>query len=219
MFLRFSGIALLLTANVALHGANILNVTGTSNFGFTGQPAFVIGWNQSTPYTGVTIAMPLEDNTPTPLTGVEGTVYLVNSIGPGTTSANQVAAPVSVSGLTGSFGSITLFSGLTLPAGNYYVVLVPTNTNPMSSSPEGQSSANTVTTTGASVTALGAGVPSSPLAGYPPASSVTLSSGNIDISVTGTQAPNLTPAPSSLILVSIGLVCASLWLARRKFAA
>jgi hypothetical protein len=218
MFHRFASTTLLLVAATGLHGANVVTTTGTSPFGFSGQPAFVIGWNQAISYTGVTITMPLLDSTPTPLTGVEGTVYLVNQIGPGTTSANQVAAPVQISGLTGAYTTVTLFSGLSLPAGNYYLVLVPTNTNPMSASPEGSSGANVTNTTGTSVTSLGAGVPTT-LAGYPPASSTTLNTpGNIFFSATGTAGLPSTPAPSTLSLLLVGMLCAGLWMARRKFA-
>jgi hypothetical protein len=212
-------VAVLFTASVALQAANIITTTGTSPFGFTGQPAFVLSWSQSAGYTGVTITMPLVDNTPTPLSGVEGTVYLTNQIGPGTTSANNIAAPVNISGLTGTVSTVTLFTGLTLPPGNYYLTLVPTNTNPMSSSPQGASGANVTVTTGTSVITLGAGVPGT-VAGFPPASTVTINPpGNIFYSATGTLVPNLTPAPSSLLLMlTVVLAGAGFWFARRKFA-
>jgi hypothetical protein len=216
MFHRFAGAALLFTASIALHAANVITTTGTAPFGFTGQPAFIIEWNQTIGYTGVTITMPLVDNTPTPLSGVEGTVYLTNQLGPGTTTANQIASK-QISGLSGTVGTVTLFTGLTLPPGNYYLMLVPTNTNPMSSSPQGASGVNITTTTGTSVTALGAGVPST-VAVFPPDSTVTLSTGNIFFTVTGTLAPSLTPAPSSLILMlTVLAMAAGLWLVRRKF--
>lgn len=225
MFNKIANAALIVATAVSLRGVPLLiSTTGTSPFGFTGQPAFVIGWNQAVNYTNVTITMPLQDNTATPLSGVEGTVYLVNQIGPGTTAANQVAAPVQITGLTGTFSTKTLFSSLNLPAGNYYLVLVPTNTNPMSSSPEGSSSPNFTTSTGPSVTALGSGVPSAPLAGYPPASAVTLNTGNIFFTALGvagaapTPIPG-TPAPATLILSLTGIACVGLWMARRKFAA
>ena len=216
MFYRLSGIALLLTANVALHGANILNVTGTNSFSFTGQAAFVVGWTQTATYSGVTVSMPLQDNTPTPLIGVEGTVYLMNSIGPGTTAANQVTPPFTISSLGSSFAPVTLF-GLTLAPGTYYVVVVPTNSTPMSASPEGGPSVNTVVTPGTSVTTLGAGVPGA-LAGYPPASTVVLTPpGNIYLTVTGTLVPVLptTPAPSTWILVLLGIASLAVFQALR----
>ena len=92
MLRKLTKFTLLLAAASGLHAANILTTTGSSPFGFTGQPGFVLAWNQAISYTGVTITMPLVDNTPTPLSGVQGTVYLTTQIGPGTTAANQVAA-------------------------------------------------------------------------------------------------------------------------------
>src|ERR1700689_1855570 len=165
MFNRFARDALLLTVTFALRAGpapNIIFTTGTSPFGFTGQPAFVMGWNQSLGYTNVTITAPLEDNTAAgPIGGTEGTVYLMNQVGPGTTTANQVAPPVLVSGLTNAFTTVTLFSGLSLPPGNYYLVLVPTNASPMSMSPEGASGGNVTVTTGTAVSTPGAAVPPS----------------------------------------------------------
>ncbi|MGO9232117.1 MAG: PEP-CTERM sorting domain-containing protein [Bryobacteraceae bacterium] len=219
MFFRFAGVALLFTASIALHAANIINTTGSNSFGFNGQLAFVTAWDQTVPYSGVTITMPLEDNSAGgPIGGVEGTVYLMNQIGPGTTAANQVVAPVNVSGLTAAFTNVTLFSGLTLFPGHYYIVLVPTNASPMSMSPDG-TNVGAVVTTGTSVTTLGVGVPAA-LAAYPPASTVTLNPpGNLYLNVTGTQLPLATPVPSSLLLTLAGLVAVGLWFAKRKFAA
>jgi len=220
MFKRLASVAILLTASVVLHAANIINATGTNSFGFTGQPGFVTAWSQAVSYTGVSISMPLADQSAGgPIGGVEGTVYLMNQIGPGTTSANQVVAPLSVSGLTATSTPVTLFSGLSLPPGSYYIVLIPTNASPMSMSPEGFNAGNSVTT-GTSVTSLGVGVPAT-IAGYPPASTVTLGPpGNLYLSVTGTLAPSqgAAPVPSSLLLALAGLaVVAGWWFVRRRF--
>lgn len=52
-----------------------------------------------------------------------GTAYLTTRIGPGTTTANQLASvPFSVTGIDTPVLT-TLFSGLTLGAGTYYLVL------------------------------------------------------------------------------------------------
>ena len=58
MFNRLASVAILFTASIALHAANIINTTGTNSFGFNGQLGFVIAWNQTIGYTGVTITMP-----------------------------------------------------------------------------------------------------------------------------------------------------------------
>jgi hypothetical protein len=51
-----------------------------------------------------------------------GTAYLTTSFGPGTTTANQIAA-VTFSELPGVSSTIQLFSGLDLPAGSYYLTV------------------------------------------------------------------------------------------------
>jgi hypothetical protein len=211
----------LFTMGVVLHAANIINTSGSNSFGFSGQPAFVTAWNQTIGYSGVSIVMPLKDNsTGGPIGGVEGTVYLMNQIGPGTTTANQVAAPVQISGLTNAFTPITLFTGLTLPPGNYYVVLVPTNAIPMSMSPDG-TNISVVVTTGTAVTSLGAGVPPT-LAAYPPASTATLfTPGNLYINVTGDEAPSPIPVSSwaSLGVMMAGLAGIGLYWVWKRSAA
>jgi hypothetical protein len=199
---RFTVLMALLATTALVHAANVISASGPSPFGFGNQAVFVLGWSQGVVYTNVTITMPLEDNSSGgPIGGVEGTVYLMNQIGPGTTSANQVVPPITISGLTNAFTPRTLFTGLMLPAGNYYVVLVPTNKSPSSMSPEG--SGSSVVTTGASVTFLGIADPSS-AAVYPPATSFALGTGegSFFVTVTGDQiATPSTPVPPSLILV------------------
>lgn len=218
MFHRLTTLAVLLASTSALHAGNLLTVTGTSPSGFYNQTSFVWGWSQAATYTNVTITMPLEDETtPNPIGGVEGTVYLMNQIGAGTTSANQVVAPFQISGLTASYTTVTLFSGLTLPAGNYYLVLVPTAVSPMTASPA-EVSTGQVVTTGPSVAVIGDGATIS-LASYPPATTITLQTpDNLFLSITGNASIPNTPAPSSLILLLTGLAATGLWLARRKFA-
>jgi hypothetical protein len=202
MRFRFASLMILLATTAFAHAANVINATSPSPFSFGNQAVFVTAWAQGAVYTNVTITMPLEDNSSGgPIGGVEGTVYLMNQIGPGTTTANQVAPPIAISGLTNAFTPRTLFTGLTLPAGNYYVVLVPTNTNPTSMSPAASSSP--VVTLGTSVTALGSNTAHSS-AVYPPSTSVTLGTaeGSLLFTVTGDPAAPTptTPVPPSLIL-------------------
>jgi hypothetical protein len=202
MRFRLASLMALVATTALVQAANVINATGPSSVFFGNQAVFVLGWSQGAAYTNVTITMPLEDNTSGgPIGGVEGTVYLMNQIGPGTTTANQVAPPISISGLTSAFTSRTLFTGLTLPAGNYYVVLVPTNKSPLSMSPSGSNSS--VVTTGTSVTFLGTDNTAS-AAVYPPATVVSLGTGegSLTFAVAGDPAglPS-TPVPPSLILV------------------
>ena len=219
MLFKISAIAALLTANVALEAGNVFSVTGPTPFAITGETGDVFSWTQASGYTNVTITMPFEDVTSGgPIGGVEGTVYLMKQVGPGTTTANQVAPPVSISGLTASFTTRTLFTGLTLGPGTYYIVLARTNTS--SISPEGTSTPTIAADAG--VADGGEGITFA-VAPYPPASTFIPSPlqkpTNNFITVTGDLlvGPG-TPAPSSLILLLIGLAGAGLYAARRKFA-
>jgi hypothetical protein len=132
MRFRFvSFMAILATAGL-VNGANIINATGPSPFGFGGAQVFVTARAQGLTYTN-----------------------LMNQIGPGNTATKQVALPVAISGLTNAFTSRTPFSGLTLAAGKYFLVLVPTNAEPSSMSPEGSGSSGVAA--GTSVSFLGLG--------------------------------------------------------------
>ena len=194
--------------------ANIYTLSGPGLFGFSGFPLFVQSWSQTTTYTNVSITMPLADLSAPPISGVQGTVYLMRQIGVGTTAASEVVAPVSITGLTGLSATRTLFSGLTLALGNYYVVLVPTTATPQSMSPF---AASTVTlAVGSGAAALGTAAPFT-VAVYPPATdmAVSLTENNLIITVTGDaagvaqSAPVATPSLSAaglnlLLLMMIG---------------
>ena len=198
---------LLLTA-VAARAATIYDVSGPSPFGFANQTVLVEAWHQNAIYNGVTITAPLEDNSSGgPIVGVEGTVYLTNSIGPGTTVANLVAPPVPISGLTNTFTVRTLFSGLTLGPGTYYLTFRSTNSNPLSMSMEGSSTP--IIATGPGVADAGADGQITPDP-FPPATAVTLSPpGNLFVSVTGNLVTNFAvPALSPSILLVLGLALA-----------
>ena len=173
MRFRLPAITLLLTTASLLSAADVFTVTAPSGFGFS-DTAQAVGFRTTTFYTNVTISMPLKDDTSGgPIGGTEGTAYLVNAIGTGATAANEVAPPVTISGLTGSFASRTLWSGISLPPGTYYVVLVAAaNTTPPTTpslSAEGGSALSMVVSLGAGVSDVGARVTSA-IAPYPPAS-------------------------------------------------
>ena len=173
MLLRLLAVTLLLTTASLLSAANVFTVTAPSGASF-GDTAQAVGFRTTTFYTNVTISMPLLDGSSGgPIGGTEGTAYLVNAINTGATAANEAAPPVTISGLTGSFASRTLWSGISLPPGTYYVVLVAAaNTTPAASpslSAEGGSSGSMVVTTGVGVSDVGARVTSA-IAPFPPAS-------------------------------------------------
>jgi hypothetical protein len=133
--------------------------------------------------------------------------------------ANQAALPVSISGLSATFTNRTLFSGLTLTPGTYYIVLARTTTNSLVV----QGSSTPTVTLGSGVVDRGEGIAFS-LAAYPPASGFIPSPvlqvpTNIFISITGDlAAPSAIPATSPLVLLLTGLAVVGLFTARHKFA-
>jgi hypothetical protein len=220
MRLRLASVLALLAMAGTAQAANIFNITGPAPFGFGNQIVIVQAWSQTTIYTGVSIVMPMADLTAGgPIGGVEGTVYLMKRIGPGTTAADEVAPPVSISGLTALFTNQTLFSGLTLSSGNYYLVINSTSINSLSASPEGSSSA--VVTPGVGVAALG-GASALVAAPYAPASSLSLNPpGNLFITVTGNfVGSGVVPTLSTVGLAAllVGLAGAALFLLRQRTA-
>ena len=91
-------------------------------------------WSQSKPYTGVSIAILVDSAIvgQTPMAHA----YLTTQIGPGTTTIDEIAhtrftvpANLPVCSPASCGAMVTLFSGLTLGPGNYFVTLSP---DPMS---------------------------------------------------------------------------------------
>lgn len=99
----------------------VVSVPGPLNaggYGILASGAAASSWSSTLTYTGVSIATMLAG---TPLGPVPGTAYLTTRIGPGTTTANEIArANVLFPTPT---GLVTLFSNLTLPPNTYYLVL------------------------------------------------------------------------------------------------
>ncbi|MGE8317766.1 MAG: hypothetical protein ACN6O3_03410 [Comamonas sp.] len=189
----------------ALQAATLYNVTGPDPFGFVNQHVMPMAWSQTNTYTNVTISAPLADfSNGGPIGGTEGTVYLVNQIGPGTTAANNVAPPVTVSGLTASFATRQLWTGLTLPPGTYYVVFASANNDPMSMSPQGSS--NPVYTLGTGVTSANISGMSTFDSAFPPASQFGGDGdpfpGNLFLTVTGDAGP--VPAKTAAAVPLLG---------------
>lgn len=198
--------------------ATIYSQSGLPGFGFNGQPDLLYGFGLTSSWQNVSIVMPLKDLTTSgPLSGVEGTFYLTNNIGPGTTIANQIAVD-QVFGLTSTFAPVTLFSNLSIGPGSYYVVMVPTSASSggggWSSSPEGVASVPPVIV-GPGVTDLGGGGSTS-LAIYAPASVLCCGGfstpNNVYATITGNQIS--VPEPVSIAILATGV--AGLALARRR---
>ena len=206
-------IRLLATLGLVLAGsaqaANIYNVTGPSPFGFQNQHVLYVSWSQSITYTNVSISVPLQDGSSGgPIAGVEGTMYLVNQIGPGTTPANNAAPPIPISGLSATFTNIQLWTGLTLPPGTYYLVFASANNNPMSLSPEGVSSPVTLTAGLGIAQGFEAGVTDiNNIGAFPPANAFNagVSGANIAVSVTG-DTNQVPPAPPVVQAPALGVL-------------
>jgi len=154
------------------------------------------GWSQSSTFDNVTITAEIDPGSDS---GGSGTAYLMTQIGPGTSVADQIGtATFTASGLSFTAQLNTLFTGLTLGPGNYYLVL---------SSPDGlgweaaDPGASVVTGAGVNLLSLNSTFPNAPAA-YAPASDFSGALGNNpQFTVTGSPVSSV-PEPGSLALVS-----------------
>lgn len=77
-------------------------------------------WSQTDLYSNVSVKAELDGNG----TAINGTAYLMTQVGPGTTTANQIAsADFAVTALPFGPDLTTLFTGLTLGPGTYYLII------------------------------------------------------------------------------------------------
>jgi hypothetical protein len=163
-------------------------------------------WIQSGTFGAVTITAFLEG------AGEGGTAYLTTALGPGATSASQVA----VAGFTFPDGvaTVTLFSGLTLGPATYYLLLTGSTTG---------SDDGWVDTTSPSFT-VAPGVTSVPgivfndavhLPGnYPPNNAYSADSDDVIFSVTGSSVPE--PGTSVTMGAALAMLIASQLIVRRR---
>lgn len=177
------------------------------------SPEFAyLSWTTTTAYSNVTIAANLFA-----LAGGQVTAYLSNSVGTGAT-AIATSSPVSV---TSAQTNMTLFSGLTLPAGTYYLVL--SGNMACGNTAIGWSYSTGSPTVGPGVT-LGAFGYDSPFIGSPNASNPVAStfvtnpgaSLSVLVMATSAPAPTATPIPPSLMLVVTGLAGLGIYQLRRR---
>jgi len=161
------------------HENTIISVTSPPSLstGISSSTVVSRSWSQSKRYTGVSIAV-LVDSLQVGLTPTAN-AYLTTRIGPGTTPTDEIAhvqfmvpADLPICSLSSCGAEVTLFSGLSLGPGAYFLTIAPT---PISSSavgwfPTGPGpqtvSLGTGVSKGASFITHGSGA----VASYPPAS-------------------------------------------------
>jgi hypothetical protein len=194
-----------LTMTSLLWADPIITTNGTPNTGSGIDPSqfMVLQFTLGSNYNNVAISAALASFA----SGDSGTAFLTNQIGPGTTVANQLATTnfnfALVSDLT-TLVDVPLFSGLTLNAGTYDVVL--TGPSPINDLISRNQSATYTTAAGASV-ATGFANTGNIDTTYSPASTFTLEGDTglpLFFTVTGNQ-PNTVPEPSYAVLLLAGL--------------
>jgi len=163
-----------------------------------GNNPVAVSWTQTGAYSNVTVMADLISAG----TGT-ATVYLTDHIGPGTTTADQLAVATETMSFQPA-SETTLFTGLSLGPGTYYVTLFSTSiSNPVNF--EVNLTLDSLATPG-NTTNTGLFAISS--SSYPPATSFFNSTDFFPIyEVTGTPAStSTTPEPSSLLLLGTGLL-------------
>jgi hypothetical protein len=195
-------LAVMFVVSVPLRADTIISTDGQGNsgYGLLSGFALVAGWSQTGADTNVTITAEIDPGTGS---GTSGTAYLMTQVGPGTTVAEQIAT-ASFSATGAQFNPVlnTLFTGLTLGPGNYYLVL---------SSETGLgweiATFGITPVTAPGVSFISNASTGNPHAVYPPASNFSSPLGNdLEFTVSGTAVPE----PSTMALISGGLVLLAL---------
>ena len=126
---------MLVAAALPASAATVITRSGAPTFfdGGFAKTSFYSSWTQSAGNAYIAVTVAAEICSIGGVTTGTATAFLTNAIGPGTTVANQIAtAPVSVTGATAcgtSSALTTIFTGLSLPAGTYYLVFSNMNAN------------------------------------------------------------------------------------------
>lgn len=175
--------------------------------GWNGNAAAAQGWTQTSSYTNVTISAEINTGQ-TP--GAIGDAYLTNQIGTGTTTANQIAATAySVTGANNAYSDVTLFTGLTLGPGTYYLVITSPDYNTTSNGEGWELDLSSgVADTGVALMSAVNTYPNSGIQTYAPADSFTgnIGGNSYDFSVTAEPtAATPEPAPLACLIAAVGL--------------
>jgi hypothetical protein len=210
------GVALSFAA-FPLKAGLIITTSGIPSSATVTRPAFFfeIPITIGAGYTNVAVSASLVAGG---VAGDVGTAFLTTQVGPGTTAADQVATGTFNFADAASFNTLVnvpVFSGLTVNAGTYYLVLVGVDVydgisvNPSSTytTAPGSSVGTLTYTSGTDVNSL-----------YAPAS--TFSSANTlgtpFLTVTGDLSPTSVPEPSTALLFLAGLGGAAFGVIRMK---
>ena len=213
--LRPNPFALLVFTTVSAFASPLVTPAPTS--------LYIIGW----PATIDTLAMGFQLTSPASNVLIEAAVnhtgtqpdtqfFLMNQIGAGTTTANQLGAISVQLPPSSALQFIPLFSGLNLAAGDYYVVVgLPPFTITGDQSEIGYNDAPTTTGPGAAY--LGSFATAAVNAPYLPASpNFSPMSHNLTIRVSTVEASAATPEPATVWFVSAAFTLVAL--VRRRVA-
>jgi len=213
--LLIASCALYALMTLPVFGTTIVSVSGPADGGIElGEDAsqtLAVGWTSSSvSYDLVTITATFSSVVGS---GPSITAYLTTQIGPSATATSEVAPPTTFTPGAGP-ETDTLFSGLALENGTYFLVLTSSSA-PGLQSWDFTNSPNVTTDTGVTLgqqgvaNNLGSGSPNTL---FPPASTFETVSNNLLFDVTGTPVPRsmpiavpiAVPEPSSWLLAALG---------------
>ncbi len=180
-----------------------------------GIGTYSFGWNQLDTYENVVIRVDIQELVDQVRFGGSIAAFLTDQVGDGTTqAANELAPDTIVPFGPGHSGLLTVFSGLTLGPGDYYVTI--TGDTGLAYIGETGTPSPTLAP---NVTILGYGLDCCSVLGYLPAQPAEWTNSAWTFEVTGdlvTETNGEVPEPSSMALVAGGLAAIALRLRRKS---
>lgn len=210
---RYSSLFLFAALAVCAHASPLVTPAPTNLYiiGWSNTiDTLAMGFHLSSAQNNVLIEAAVDSVQPQPNT----VFYLMNKIGAGTTVANELGALSIALPSTGTLPFVTLFSGLNLAAGDYYVVAGLPAWTQTTQSRLGYSS--TAPTVAAGVTYLGNFATAAVNAPYLPSSNFISVTENLTIRVSTADAVSATPEPSTGLLLGCALTVTAVLRRRRR---